>query len=413
MDEPRRSIQDLIPPARSKPVRPVASEPALLPPNPREKRGNIGPILGIVIGAIIVLGIAFGIVSTVFHRATATVTVKFVSVPVSGSFEASPTGTNLAFATKSVEETASKTVESTGTEKVTERASGVLVISNAYSTATQRLVTNTRFETKDGRIYRIKVPVTVPGYITKNGVVTPGTIEATVYADEPGDAYNLSVPTDFTLPGLKDSPQFAKITARSTGTISGGFVGERAIVSPAVRTQAVEELSQATGDKVRATLMTGLGPDDVVVPGTVETTITNDPDQPTAGGAIVTVRAVATAPVFSMSALARVLASEGKVDAVGPMDITNLSDLAPSITPSKISGNLTLTLSGTAELKGSYDPEALKNSLVGKNRKDVGAVLSTYPGIEDMTIAVYPFWATSLPDDASKITIKENPNVTP
>lgn len=422
MDEPRRSIQDLIPPARSKPVRPLTPPassvpntlPTSLPPNPRVRQGvGLGPLVGIAVGVIIVLGIAFGIVSTVFHRATATVTVLFTRVPVSESFVASPTGANLAFAIKTVEESLSTTVESTGTEQVSERASGVLTVSNAFSSASQRLVTNTRFETADGRIFRIKVPLTVPGSTTKNGTVVPGTIEATVYADAPGDSYNLSSPTEFTLPGLKDSPQFTKITARSKGPMMGGFVGEKAIVSDMVRVEAVQDLSKKLEDIVRTTLTAATHIDDVVVADSVTITFTIEPEKPTADGATVTVRATASAPVFSMTALANLIAAEGSIEASGPLTISNIRDLSPTVTPSKTAGNLTLTLSGTAELKGSYDLSALKERLVGKNRKDVGEVLAAYPAIQDMQISVYPFWATTLPSDPGKITIYESLNATP
>jgi hypothetical protein len=384
-----------------------------LPPDPRTHRGGRGPLIGIVFGILVILGVGFGVATTVFDHATATVTVRTFTVPVSGSFEASPTGANLAFATKTATKTLSKTVPSTGSEHVSDSASGTIIVSNAYSATSQHYVANTRFQRADGHIYKTKVPVTVPGYTMQGVTIVPGTVEVMVYASEPGDASNTLAIVDFTIPGLKGAPQFTKVTARSKAALTGGFVGDRAVVSDAVRTKAVTDLSNELGAAARAALMAGLKSDDLIVPTSVTVSFATDPDQPVSGGATVTVHATASAPVFSIAVLARVIASGGTVTVTGPFTITNLSSLAPTVTPSKTAGNLTLMLTGTAFLKGTYDRTALIQSLAGKNRKDAGAALSAYPAIEDMKIAVYPFWATTLPTDPGKITIKETLNAAP
>jgi len=86
-----------------------------------------------------------------------------------------------------------KTAKATGVENVEKKASGRIVVYNEFSSAPQKLIATTRFETPDGKIYRIKDAVTVPG---------AGSVEATVYADQPGEEYNIDL-TDFTIPGFK------------------------------------------------------------------------------------------------------------------------------------------------------------------------------------------------------------------
>jgi hypothetical protein len=154
-------------------------------------------------------------------------------------------------------------------------------------------------------------------------------------------------------------------------------------------------------------LTASLGPDDLVFPNSITVVITTDPDQPAQGGAAVTVHATASAPVFSMAAVAHLIASEGGSTDMGPLVVSNLSDLNPSVAPSKTPQNMTLSLSGTATLVGSYDKATLIKSLAGKNRKDIGSQLGAYPGIADMKISVYPFWSTTLPSDPAKISITE------
>src|SRR3989338_4190473 len=127
-------------------------------------------------------------------------------------------------------------------------AGGVVPVSTAYSPASQRLIANTRFEAPDGHIYRIRDSVTVPGM--KQGVA--GTVSATLYADSPGPAYNKSGGVSFTIPGFKNDPRDAKITARSEGALSGGFVGDETVVAPADLAAAKAALQKQMDGAVRA-----------------------------------------------------------------------------------------------------------------------------------------------------------------
>ena len=71
----------------------------------------------------------------------------------------------------------------------------------------------------------------------KGGKTTPGTIEVVAYADEAGPEYN-SPPTDFTVPGLKNTPQAAKVYGRSNGPVTGGASGTVKSVSDSELKQA-------------------------------------------------------------------------------------------------------------------------------------------------------------------------------
>jgi hypothetical protein len=297
-------------------------------------------LFGFVIAALVLIGVAFALASVFLHRASVVVTLRSFTVPVSGSFEASPTGTNLAFVNTVVTEELSKTVPSTGTARFEDTASGTITILNAQSPTSQRLITNTRFESKDGRIYRIKAPVTVPGYTGKGSSLTPGSLEVTVYADTFGEQYNLVGPADFTLPGLKGSAQFDTITAHLSGSIDGGFAGDRAVVSEAVHAQAVEDLSAILIQKVRAALIASLGPDDLVFPDSISISFVTHPDTPSPGGAEVTMTATASAPAFSHRAVAKVIAGESSVAFLGPLGYALVSGLGR--TGCSTSGNASL-----------------------------------------------------------------------
>lgn len=419
----RRSIQDIIPPARSKPIRaplqktsdgPTSPPPSAsgepprspLPPQRPRSSNSLPMLLGVVAVVILIIGVGFWVVSTVFHRATVTVERNAFSVSVAETYEASPDGALLSFTTKEAEGEATTNIPQTGSTAVEERASGTIVVYNEYSTGNQRLITNTRFETPEGLIYRIKSPVVVPGYTTKDGKKVPGTIEATVYADEAGDSYN-SAATTFTIPGLKGTAQFETMYARSKGSLSGGFVGNRAVVEKSVRDAAIAELKLEAERKAREQMDKNIRSNEIVLAGTVTVDFIELPDIAGEGSATVGVRAIARTPAFSQSQLAQVIATEGGIVYTGELMIQNSDQLALLVKPSEKEGNLTVTISGEVHMVGVYDQEKLIKDLAGKDQRAVGLVLSGYPAIADMQISVYPLWRGTIPESVEKIKVVE------
>ncbi|MEK7613919.1 MAG: hypothetical protein AAB439_03555 [Patescibacteria group bacterium] len=423
----RRSIQDIIPPARSKPIRvtrdpqqeivkPPVTPPATppLPPRPPKKMVNhTFTLLAIAVGVIAVIVIAFGLVSTVFHRASVSIELNQFVVPVSETFEASPDGLLLSYTKKTVEEELTTTVPQSGSEYVEERASGTIVIYNEYSSGTQRLITNTRFETPEGLIYRIQNPVVVPGYKTVEGKKVPGEIEVTVYADEPGEKYNIGM-TSFTIPGLKGSAQFETMYARSKGSFSGGFVGERAVVEKSVRDAAVSDLKNQLESKVRDSFASQLAENELPLESEVVVEFIEQADVAGQNGAVVRVKAIASSSVILEEKLAAVIATEGGVQYQSPLRIENLDTLSFVAKPSETEGNIAITISGDVVLVGVYDEKRLISDLSGKDQRNIGSVLSGYPAISDMKISIYPFWRGVLPKDAERIKVViQSPEMNP
>jgi hypothetical protein len=278
--KPHRSIQDIIPPARSRPIRPQMREessamtpPPPTPPQPMDLRPDRpkGAARVVMIAAIVVIVIAaiLGVITTAFHRAYITVTPDRYSANVDTTLESSVDSPTLPYRGMAAEDTVTKTVPATGSKHVENRASGTITVYNAFSEKSQRLITNTRFQTADGLVFRVHNAITVPGYTMKAGVKVPGTLEVTVYADEAGDKYNIG-PSEFTLPGLTEAKQHELIYARSTGSLAGGFIGEQATVDSQVRADTVTalkaDLERSLREKIRATVAEGY----IVFPDTVK-----------------------------------------------------------------------------------------------------------------------------------------------
>ena len=412
----KRSIQDIIPPARSKPIREskinINTEEketmnSKLPPRPKRERrsGSMITLLGIALVVILVVGGAFGVVSTVFHRVDITIVPHAFSVTLAESYGASPDGEFLSYSNVTYEETATSDVASTDSEFVEDRAQGQITVYNEYSKTTQRLITNTRFESPEGLIYRVKSPVNVPGYTTSGGEVVPGKVNITVYADEPGEDYNI-VASSFSIPGLKGSDQYEEMYAKSVEAMIGGFVGEKAIVDKTVRDAAVSDLKTNLSQKVKNGLKNRLSDSQIYNENLVEVNFVEQPDRATESGAQVAVKAIASGPVFNQNQVAKLIASEGGIIFENPLEIVNIGEISLEITESEDDESLTLNISGTAELQAIFDQEQFVREISGKDQESVGAVLTGYPGIKDLSLSVYPFWRRTLPTKIESFTIK-------
>lgn len=411
-----RSIQDIVPPARSKPIRPPPpSTPTVQPPSPpheyhqpmnTEPRSSL-PFIWIAAGAIVVVGVVVGLMSTVFHTAQVQVTLMEWKSDISGSYTAG--GENLlSYTPVKVQSQATRSVPATGLVDATDRASGVIVVSNLYSAKPQRLITNTRFETADGKVYRIHAPITIPGYTTRNSQKVAGTIEATVYADQPGDTYNKDSAT-FKLPGLKGSTQYDLITATLKGALSGGFVGKRATVEKSVRDQAVAEMKAELDRTLREKILASQPPASLILQDSITIRYVEQPDVGADGNATLTIDGTALAPSFPSDVFARELGGRAKVTSDAPLAIQNSNDIQfahGETTQLESGGPISFTLTGVGHLRSVFSERGFAEDLAGKTRDEVVSVQTAYSALSGPAkITVRPFWLSSLPKNPERITV--------
>jgi flagellar basal body-associated protein FliL len=400
-----------MPPAGTTPPPP----PPPTPPQPLDLHPERpkGPINFVFIGIIAVLlaGVVVGVMSFLFHKAEVTVTPHRYSATVDTSFETSTENPILPHKKVSAEDVKTKSVPATGTKDVENRASGTITVYNAFSTRSERLITNTRFETPDGKVYRVHTPIVVPGYTMKAGVKVPGSLDVTVYASEPGESYNIGL-ADFKLPGLKDSKQAELIYAKSKTPMTGGFVGKQAVVEPGLRAQTVSELKAELDRSLREKLQQNAPSDYLIFPDTISIVYAEGTDTAEENNAIISVSATAYAPAFPQTAFAQALAISGNVTANTPLTVENPASLAVKVTTPDSIGTETpfqVAVSGTAQLVAAISKEQLASDLLGKNKNTVNEVLATYHGIADLLVKVYPFWRNQIPGEVANVTVEIAP----
>lgn len=425
-----KTINDIIPPSRRKamqadlPQRPATVEPPPPPPMPpafddseeddgggpqyprpmrtRRSRGRFP--YGLAIGALVVVAGAAGVLHA-FAGAKVEVTPVVNQTTVSGEFVATASAGDLPFSIVTAETVASVDVPAEGTTEADDPAQGVITVYNAQDKA-QQLIKNTRFESPQGLIFRIRDSITVPA-----GTATdPGELKVTVYADEGGERYNIG-PSSFTVPGLAGSATYDLVYARSAEPMTGGFSGVRPSVGAATKAQKYEAL-KPTIDAELATALAGQVPEGyVLLPGASWTSYVPQPDVAAAGTVSVRQKGIATAVVFPESALAKAIAFrtlgayDGQPVTLGEsptLALTSVSGTAPATSDQ----NFSFSLLGGAKIIWEVDPAKISGAVAGKSRDAARTVLLGFPEVEKAYMVVRPFWAGGFPADPADIEVE-------
>lgn len=371
-------------------------------------------------GVVVFSIFLFFLFSLLWSGAKVVVMPKTVDVSVNGTFMAKKNAdaASMPFELMTVVRETTKNVPAQGTETVSVPAKGQIIVYNDYSGAAQRLITNTRFETPGGFVYRIHEAITIPGQTKTGGKTVPGNVEVTVYADQPGEKYNIGL-TDFTIPGFKgDSARYQKFYARSKTPMSGGFSGTRPKIldSDISAAQAAMEAELSAGLKADAE---GQVPDGYLLyPDGQFISFESLPSTIAEGSSSATLKERGTlyGALFAKDKLARfaVAAGHAVVYEGVPVTLSAPEELAFSVVNKSNAkpwndGQFAFTLNGLTKAVWGFDENQFKNDLSGKTKAALQTVLSGYPGIDSATVSIRPFWKNVFPDNPEKISVETAP----
>ena len=405
----QKNLNDIIPPSRRRhtgedmvvPTTPVERPTYTRPQKPRKPSRSFPMGTAIVAGIVILISIG---ALFAFSGAVVNITATENRTLVSGEFLATGSGGDLPFEVLTVEKVASVSVPSEGTETVNQSAQGTITITNTQDVA-QQLIKNTRFETPDGLIFRVRDSITVPKAV--NG--TPGSLEATVYADAAGESYNVG-PTTFTLPGLAGGATFTQVTASSKEAMKGGFAGPRPSVSAATREGKAAELRATLSTDITKALEKAIPEGYVLIPGASKVVYEPQPDTAGAGGNVdIAEKAIATAVVFPSSALASAIAYQvigsytGQDVILGETADLTLTPVGDIPVPGTT--EFAFALAGNTFIHWMIDESKIAAAVAGKSRSLAETALSGFPEVDRASLVLRPFWKSSFPSDPAKIQV--------
>tara|TARA_B100000745_G_scaffold299768_1_gene251403 strand:+ start:7424 stop:8575 length:1152 start_codon:yes stop_codon:yes gene_type:complete len=307
-----------------------------------------------------------------------------------------------------------KDVRAQGVKDIERKASGKIVIFNDNG-STQRLIARTRFEAPNGLVYRISDAVTVPAG-TNSG---PGSLEVTVQADEPGDNYNIDF-VDFTVPGLKGTPLFDAVYARSKTPMTGGFSGLTKEVKKEDEDAARSELENALTGSLKEEALEGLPEGYILLDDAIFINFTESreedvskEDEPVTFIVSGELEGIA----LHQDSLDAYIAGEALsgVDS-GIVSVGNLADLSFSLqNKNEIDfndpGDAQVTISGEAVFVWDIDKMAVQSALSGLPKDEITyqrMFIEEFPDIIQAQVTQFdPFWARRFPSNSEKIEIVE------
>lgn len=401
-------------------ARPVAQESMPTPKRPRtsaDSDSTRGPWLWSAVGAVLFVGILLG--GYFYLRPEAIVAIEpqsatqSVKLSLVGSVEGA-SGSN-AVTARYVEE--EKTIrfsrEATGKDLGSAaKASGTITISNSFSEASQPLVATTRFETSDGKLYRLIDGVTVPGAKTEDGKTVSGKIDARVMADQAGTKYNLTSGT-FTIPGFKGGPKYDKITAEVKNAFTGGSddaSGAKLSVSQSDLDLAKTAASDEAKKAVISGLAGGLKSGEVALEPSFQVALLGTPVAPAAG---------AVAETFEYEARFQVkgfIISEAAVREVIDKEKTESSGVV--LRPHRYSVNygavlanfetkrVDFTVESKVLFRAPLNDAALKSGLLGLDEEGIRSYLAEHPEIKRLQVEFKPkVFIATIPDDPERVTV--------
>ena len=358
--------------------------------------------------------------SFLFRGAKVVVTPRIVEVALDETLTAFRDGQagQLSFDTVALSGEETTTVLTSEVKEVTRKASGRVIIYNNYSSNPQRLLIETRLETPDGKIYKTDVPLTVPGQTVENGEKIPGSIEVRVYADQPGEQYNIGM-SDFAISGFKGGPRYDKFYARSLTSMTGGKVGELYVLGENEGLQALENLRETLSLKLAQQIGSQLPPNfvlfsDTTIYKTEEKTEFFESEQPEI---VLTEKGKLHAFIFNQKQLAQEIARQVVSDFEDAVVIiTNLDEIVftlediEQIDP-ETEDQISFSVAGNVKIVWDIDEVLLKQSLLERRKKEFKKILSQFENIDSAEVVLRPFWTRTFPEKIKDIKVINTANL--
>jgi hypothetical protein len=325
--------------------------------------------------------------------------------------------------------TVTKTLNSVPTgKKISEKganSSGKITIINTTNQEWP-LVSSTRFQTKEGIVFRIPNGITVPPATNQGS----GKAEAFVVAD-PTDSYGAIVgergnisPSKFFLPGLKADSQ-SKLYAESKANMTGGitdfttYITEEDLNSAKIRLQnelvksAVEELRKGVVDKVKlvegAAQYTLLEGDGAIKIGDVKIDVPVDLEGKDLPQFDLTGEVHVSGVYYEHDAMLEILKAELLLKKSPQKDLLRINEDSTNYRIFEWDENRG-KIKLTANIKGieqfSIDPEKesgqrllqkIRDHIAGKNIEDAKLYMQNLPEINKVEIDSWPYWAPTIP----------------
>jgi hypothetical protein len=364
----------------------------------------------VVVAAVVALG-AWAVAILFGH---VTIAINFTETPwqYAGTFIADKSastvnGTNGVIPAQvfSINKNTTQLFPASGEQNMSVKATGMLTIYNAYSSAPQTLVATTRFVTPDGKIFRLVGSVVVPGAAITNGQIVPSSINAPVVADAAGSDYNVGPVAKLTVPGFANTPKFAGFYGALASSTSGGFTGEKPVPTAAdiaaAKASTTVILQAALGNSLAGTYPNNF----MILASTTQVTkLTVNTSTDQNGKFSAFGEATLSAIGFDQAAFKTFLL--GLAQTAEPSStFSSLALQYGGITPDFVGGKVNFSVNAQGSLEPAFSSSTFDGIIEGKSIASARMAIASLPQLENGSISVWPSWLWSIPSDSKKIEL--------
>lgn len=299
----------------------------------------------------------------------------------------------------------------TGKKHITESATGKIIIYNECSTGPQNLVTNTRFLSKEGKIFRIKKSISIAGFTKPEDKVIPGSVVAEVVAEEPGESYNIGS-TSFTIPKLQEinSWKFSCLYARSENSMSGGADREVLYFSDSDYLTAKENLAKIVKEKNEKDFSDKISDEYVLLEYLEQSEDIKIGDDVKVGDIVDNFQMT-----VSMKTEVLLVAKNDLDDLIDEKINSNLSSEIEFVEGSREceigevnkseNGKISIPVSVSQDSTVKIDVDKIKSEIAGKDELELRKYFVNVEGIKSTSVGFWPFWVKNIPSSPDKINI--------
>jgi hypothetical protein len=304
------------------------------------------------------------------------------------------------------EETFSNIFSSTG--KVLKKAEGTIRVFNEYTTKNEVWKEGTRFVSSDGKLFKSKDKIVVPGAKIKNGKIEASFVDVPVIAAEGGSEYNIG-PTEFSILAFKGSPRYFKYYVKSFEPMKGGGTFPQVLKEDLERAEneLINIARQRAKDILEKKAESNLSFfDDLIEVSVLEKNSSAKEGDEVEKFEFKIKTKIKTIVVsndnlknFAKEYLNRKIPKD-KEFYLPSLQIGFKGDVKKFEL-----GKATLQMKISAKVYPKLETLSLKKALAGKNLTEAKFFLLNQKEILKSKIEVYPFWVKNIPDDLNRIEI--------
>lgn len=373
------------------------------------QKGRSGRGLWYVAG-LCILFLVFSL-SFVFSKASVEITPKNGTFPINKSLTATKdSGSGLSFEMVVLEGEESAEITASDKTYVERKATGQVRIFNDHGSSEQKLLIDTRLETEDGKIYKTKVATTVPGQKTVNGDSTPGFVDVEVYADQPGETYNIEEGTTLKIIGFRGTPKYDTFYAETITAVEGGIKGEVFDVSEETKESKIDELKKEVKASLIGTIRNELPEGFVLYEGSTITVFDSVEQEQGENSVSFKQKANVYAFVFKKEDLEKEMV-KNSVQNEGSVRVTNIEDLnvglvdSGNIQPETVS-EISIKIEDNLNVVWDIPEEEIIEAISGIKERDFEKTMAEFrDSIEKADLDLKPIWRSNLPDKSNQIKI--------